>query len=326
MNPLNDSTGLLSDPAALRQQFDRDGYVYVRNLIEPGLLVSLRRQIVGICQACGWLKPGSDPMDAIAWTRPKVEGEEAYFQVYDRIQHLQDFHALAHDGAVLRLMRGLLGESAFPHPLSVARLVFPENQDWSTPPHQDYVNNQGTEHLYACWIPLSDCPRALGSLAILEGSHRLGLQPVEYALGAGHRQARLPAAADALNWVAGDFSLGDAIAFHSLTIHRALPNDTDRMRLSVDFRYQAEGEDLTERCLRPHFERSDWSEIYRDWDRDDLKYYWRDKRYNVVPWNPDLGSLADDHMAEAVRLQRSFDRHREALAAKYAAADTGEAK
>ncbi len=321
MKPLHDSTALLPDPAALRQQFDRDGYVYVRELVDPALLLKLRRQIVRICRECGWLKPGTEPMDAVSWTSPKVEGEEAYFEVYDRIQHLQDLHALAHEAPVLKLMRGLLGETAFPHPLSIARLVFPEARDWSTPPHQDYVNNQGTEDLYACWIPLSDCPRALGSLAILEGSQRLGLQPVEYALGAGHRQARLPPEAAALDWVAGDLKLGDVLAFHSLTIHRALPNETDRMRLSVDFRYQAEGETLTERCLHPHFERLAWEEIYRDWDREELKYYWRDKRYDVVPWNAALGALPDDHMAEAVRRQREFDHHREALAARYAAID-----
>ena len=318
MKPFFDSSPILSDSVALKQRFDADGYVYIRGLIDPGRLLGLRRQIVEICDDCHWFKPGSDPMDAISWTMPKVEGEEAYFEVYDRIQRLQDFHALAHEAPVLRLMRGLLGDTAFPHPLSIARLVFPESQDWSTPPHQDYVNNQGTPDLYACWIPLSDCPRDLGSLAILEGSHRLGLQPVEYSLGAGHRQTSLPPEAEKLDWVASDFKLGDVIAFHSLTIHRALANETDRMRLSVDFRYQAEGQDTTERCLRPHFERLDWQDIYRDWDRDDLKFYWRDKQFNLVPWNAELGSLPDDHLAQAVRLQRKFNQEREQLAARYA--------
>lgn len=319
MKPFNDSTALLGDAAALRRQFDRDGYVFVRGLLDAGPLLDLRRQIVGICADCGWFRAGTDPMDAVAWTRPKVEGEEEYFAVYDRVQRLQDFHALAHQPQVLGLMRALLGETAFPHPLSIARLVFPESQAWSTPPHQDYVNNQGTEDLYACWIPLSDCPQALGSLAILEGSHRLGLQPVEYSLGAGHRQTSLPSQADAHAWAAGDFRLGDAIVFHSLTIHQALPNETGQMRLSVDYRYQAEGEATTERCLRPHFERFDWEEVYRDWDRDELKYYWRNKQFTLVPWNDQLGGLPDDHMAEAIRLQRQFNRERDMLAEKYAA-------
>lgn len=317
MKPFFDSSTLLSDSKALRRRFGEDGYVYIRGLVNPGILLNLRRQIVEICDERKWLKPGTDSMDAVTWTVPKVEGEEGYFEVYDQVIRLQDFHGLAHDPAVLGLMRGLLGETAFPHPLSIARLVFPESQDWSTPPHQDYVNNQGTPDLYACWIPLSDCPQSLGSLSVLEGSHKLGLQPVEYSLGAGHRQASLPPEVASLEWVAGDFQLGDVIVFHSLTIHQALHNDTDRMRISVDYRYQAEGEDITERCLRPHFEREDWSEIYKGWDREDLKYYWRNKQLNFVPWNTELGRLPDDHMATAVKLQKGFNRARDALALKY---------
>lgn len=321
MKTFYDSSALLSDPTALKRRFDQDGYVFLRGLVDPDILLTLRRQIIAICDECGWLKPGTDPMDAISWTVPKVEGDDDYFDVYDRIQRLQDFHALSHEPSVMRLMRGLLGESAFPHPLSIARLVFPEIREWSTPPHQDFVNNQGTEDLYACWIPLSACSRSMGSLAILEGSHKLGLQPVEYALGAGHRQTTLPPEIAQLEWAASDFELGDVVAFHSLTIHRALANDTECMRISVDYRFQAEGDALTERCLLPHFEREDWSQIYRDWDRQELKYYWRDKDYTTVPWNPELGELPDDHMATAIRLNRGFNKAREALAEKYAQAD-----
>ena len=178
MKAFLDSSELLHDSGAMKDRFDRDGYVYLSGLVDTELLLNLRRQIVAICDDCGWLKSGVDPMTATTWTVPKVEGEDEYFEVYDRIQRLQDFHALAHDPAVMTLMRALLGDTAFPHPLSIARLVFPESKDWSTPPHQDYVNNQGTQDLYACWMPLSDCPTDMGSLAMLEGSHKLGLLPL----------------------------------------------------------------------------------------------------------------------------------------------------
>ena len=178
-------------PSALKRRFKQDGYVYVPGL-NPRILLELRREIVEICEACGWLKPGTDPMDAISWKAPTIEGEEAYFEVYDKVQCLQDFHALAHEPAVLGLMQALLGDTAFPHPLSIARLVFPEMPDWSTPPHQDYVNNQGTSELYACWIPLSDCPQSMGSLAILEGSHKLVLFPVGYSLAPGIARPACP--------------------------------------------------------------------------------------------------------------------------------------
>jgi len=317
MNPLFDSSSLLEDPAALRQRFEQDGYVYIPGLLDTEVLLELRRQITDICADCGWLKPGSNPMEAITWRRPIVEGEDDYFEVYDRIQALQDFHALSHEPPVLRLMRALLGDSAFPHPLAIARLVFPEIPEWSTPPHQDYVNNQGTADLFACWIPLSDCPVEMGPVAVLAGSHKLGLLPVEFSLGAGHRQTALPAGAHRLDWVGGDFQLGDAIAFHSLAVHRGLANKSDRMRISVDYRFQAEHQELTERCLQPHFERAQWDEIYRQWDRQDLQYYWRRKSFTVVPFNTELGNLEGDHMKTAVKLERQFNRRRDEIAARY---------
>jgi hypothetical protein len=319
MQPFIDTTDLLADAAGLRNQFERDGYVYMRGLLDAENLRELRREIVSICADCGWLKSGSDPMEAIAWTSAKVEGEDEYFEVYDRVQSLESLHALAHDESLMGLMRALLGDDAFPHPLSIARLVFPEVPQWSTPPHQDFINNQGTPRLYASWVPLSDCPQELGALAVLPGSHQWGLLPVEYSLGAGHRQAVLPQQVQPETWVGGDLELGDVLVFHSLTVHKALPNTTPAMRLSVDFRYQREAEVMTERCLKPHFERMSWEDIYRGWKRDELKYYWRDKTLSFAPWDDQLGMLPDTHMKEAVRAQRAFDKQRQLLAEKYAA-------
>ncbi|MFK8049912.1 MAG: phytanoyl-CoA dioxygenase family protein [Halioglobus sp.] len=317
MKAFYDSSPHITHAGALRERFFQDGYLYIPGLMDRGILTSLRRQIVEICERSKWLKPGTNPMDAISWTVPKVEGEEDYFEVYDQVQRLQDFHALPHHQALGEVMRALLGPSAFPHPLSIARLVFPDNQDWSTPPHQDFPNNQGTSELYASWIPLSDCPGNMGPLAILEGSNRLGLLPLEFSLGDGHRQASLPAEAQSLDWVGGDFTLGDVIIFHSHTVHRALPNNSERMRLSVDYRFQAEGEDITESCLTPHCNRQSWSDIYANWDREELKYYWQHKRVNRVPWNDSYGRLPDSHMREAVKLEKGYNRRREALSSKY---------
>lgn len=322
MKAFFDATDIVNDHDALRARFAQDGYIYVRGILPQTPLTELRQQIVEICGNCGWLKNDTNPMDAITWTSPKHEGEAEYFEVYDELQRLEHFHALAHRPELLGLMRTLLDESAFPHPLSIARLVFPDNEAWSTPPHQDFINNQGTKDLYAAWIPLSDCPTTLGSLAVLPGSHHFGVLPVEYAWGAGHRQTKLPPEYAEETWVGGDLQLGDVVIFHSLAVHRALPNKTERMRLSVDYRYQAEKQDMTENCLVSHFDRQSWPEIYRDWRSTDLQYYWRDKQVNFVPWDPTLGSLTEDALKRALALERLYNRQRGELAEKF----TGDGK
>jgi hypothetical protein len=301
VRPFTDSSHLLENPDALRTRFAEDGYVYLRSMVDRDMLLDLRSRIVAICASHEWLKPGTDPMEAIPCVEAYVEGEERYFEVYDEIQKLEAFHAVPHHPTVLSCMTALLGSSAFPHPLSIARLSFPSNEEWTTPPHQDYPNNQGTEDLYACWMPLSDCPVELGGLSILPGSHKLGMAPLEFALGPGNRRAKLDKRFERLEWVRGDLELGDALVFHSLTMHRALPNRTDRMRLSVDYRFQREDEPLTAGCLEPHFGRLSWDEIYQGWSREDLKYYWREKRHTVVPWDPTLHALSDAQSEESVR-------------------------
>ena len=56
------------------------------------------------------------------------------------------------------------------------------------------------------------------------------------------------------------------------------------MRISVDFRYQQEGEELTEGVLQPHFQRLTWEQIYAGWKSDRSQYYWKDLDYKVVPF------------------------------------------
>ena len=76
------------------------------------------------------------------------------------------------------------------------------------------------------------------------------------------------------------------------------------MRISVDYRYQAEGEDISENSLLSHFNRQDWAKIYEGWNRDELKYYWQNKDINIVLWDTNLGSLPEGHISTAIRLRR----------------------
>ncbi|MDE0553523.1 MAG: phytanoyl-CoA dioxygenase, partial [Candidatus Poribacteria bacterium] len=63
--------------------------------------------------------------------------------------------------------------------------------------------------------------------------------------------------------------------FHSHAVHKALPNQTsDRIRLSVDYRYQGSSQPVTEGSLLPHFNRMGWDEIYTSWKSAQYQYYW----------------------------------------------------
>ena len=310
MKPFVDSTPLLGYAEALQQRFQQDGYLFLKTVADPGALWGLREKITAILARYSWLRSDAKPIDAVPGTIAVVEGEEAYLEVYDQIQKLEEFHRIPHQAGIQAVFKSLLGDSAFPHPLSIARLVFPDNDAWSTPPHQDYPNNQGTKELYACWLPLSECRCQHGSLSVLEGSHHFGVLPLEFALGAGHRQAVLDERLNALAWVGGDFQLGDMLIFHSLTLHRSLHNSTDRMRLSVDYRFQREYEPLTESCLQPHFNRLSWEEIYAGWSNRDIAYYWQKKQYTLAAWDDSYHKLSDEQEEASIKQRLKYDRQR----------------
>ncbi|NQX88608.1 MAG: phytanoyl-CoA dioxygenase family protein [Halioglobus sp.] len=298
--PMFEANSLLDNTVGLRQRLAQDGYLFLRNILPAERLLELRDQITQILAELKWIKLGSERMQARAICRPRREGQPKFFQAHDRIVKLEALHSLAHEHTLIDVMRQVLGDSVFPHPLSIVRLIFPDSPELATPPHQDFPNNQGTPNLTAAWIPLADCDIKEGSLAVLEGSNQFGVLPLKFHLGAGNRRAVLSESMRSLRWVGADFKLGDVLLFPSHTVHKAMENhNTETMRLSVDFRYQLEGEALTKGCLQPHFQRLSWEDIYSDWQSDELKYYWRKKHYVEVPWNEDLHRLPDDHVDEA---------------------------
>jgi ectoine hydroxylase-related dioxygenase (phytanoyl-CoA dioxygenase family) len=280
------SNDLLGDPQSLRDRLAEDGYLYLQQVIDPQKVLRLRALITQELADIGWIEGGPFTIQAVAKVRGIREDEEAFFEGYHAVQRLEEFHALAHDEQLMAVMRAVVGASAFPHPLKVARIAFPAHHEVSTPPHQDYPNNQGTPNLTAAWIPVGDCPTELGGLAILRGSHTHGVLDLSSHTGAGNRQAVLPEELIREHrWVTTDYAAGDVLLFNSHTVHAALHNASEfNLRISVDYRYQCEREPLTELVLHPHFGRISWEEIYEGWASDELAYYWRDLDYEVVPF------------------------------------------
>ena len=160
-------------------------------------------------------------------------------------------------------------------------------------------------------LPLGDCPRTLGPLKVLKGSHKFGILPLQHHMGAGNRTAKIPQEMADLVWHTSPFEAGDVLVFSALTVHASTDNQSSSlMRLSVDFRYQTEGESLTAGCLEPHFGRLSWDQIYENWKSDSLKYYWLNKKYKVVEWDNRLHELSPEDAAEGLRMALEYAAHR----------------
>ena len=313
MRPFLESTSLLATPESLRARLAESGYLYFSKLVDPVPLQSLGSEIADIMVDSRWID-GQDPDALEAIRAATVEGDEDHYAVYQKIQRLESFNALPHRPEISAVMNNIFDGPNFVHPLAIARLTFPFAEAFSTPAHQDYPNNQGTPDLFACWMPLHDCATTRGPLKILAGSNQLGLQPVDVALGAGSVTTRPSADLDSLEWHASDMEVGDALIFHSHTVHAAMANTTERMRLSVDYRFQRDGEKLTSGCLLPHFGRQSWDEIYSGWKSNDLKYYWEKHDYEIVEFDSSIREISVEQGEQAVVLARDFREAQIALA------------
>lgn len=288
LKPFRVSNDALNDGDILRERMEREGYLFFQNLIPADAIQAARDEILAQCQKAGWLVEGTERDAAIArpgltWVEPQPE----FMEVYNEVLKGEAFNALALNEPLMQMLDTLFGEAPLAHPRNIARIIFPQNTQFTTPSHQDYIHIQGTKDTYTAWIPLGDCPKELGSLAVLAGSHHEGVLPVHSAYGAGG----LGIDTESLphEWVGSDFARGDVIVFHSLVVHRALPNIVpDRLRLSVDFRYQPLSHPVHASSMLPHYARLTWEEIYADWKDDRHKFYWKNLPLNYAELDPEV--------------------------------------
>lgn len=269
-------------PEVLRSRMARQRYLFLPDLIDHTAIRDVRHDILAVCAQAGWLAPGTDPDEGIAAPGVRyVAGQPEFGAVYTEIQKLESFHALAHQSGILDAVRTIVQEDVLVHPRNIARVIFPQNTDYTTPAHQDFIHIKGAADTYTCWFPLGDCPPELGGLTIMAGSHPEGVLPHVPALGAGGKgivTEPLP-----YHWVASPMRTGDALLFHSHTVHKGLDNvSADRLRLSVDFRYQGVSAPVHPSSLQPHHGQLTWEDIYAGWKSEQYQYYWRSLPVNVA--------------------------------------------
>ena len=221
MNELTVSNDICGDWQALRARLRVDGYIFVRGLLDPALVGLARQQAMDAPTRSGWMTPDGRPL-------PPVRTAAATDAGFRGMAIAEALNRLPYERGPQQFMGLLAGDGAFVYPVKVPRVVYP---DRIAPGHKGRFVHQdyaviGKQDMFTMWMPLQQIPFEMGPLAVLPGSSRIGwasprrLSPVEP------------------NWATTYFEPGDALIFHCLTWHAALANTTDRVRLSVDVRWQ----------------------------------------------------------------------------------------
>jgi len=279
-------------PQSLQKELSSKGYALVRGLLPHPLVTNLLDDITTILSAAGWLLPGHDPLERIANIDAACgDPDPSFKRTYRDVFGLESFHALPHNAALKRAMKMIVGEQILIHPKAIGRLIFPNCERLTVHPHQDYRFMNGDPECYTVWIPLHDCPTDEGPLRILEGSHHFGFQNHE---DANLHVPEIPAgAAMGDEWIGGQVNAGDVLIFHSLTVHAASPNRSDKLRISLDCRFQD-----SRRAVNPANlafggdSGKSWESIYAGWRSNDLNYYWKALPLNLQPTKSEIEQLS----------------------------------
>ena len=175
---------------------------------------------------------------------------------------------------LVRLIEGILGPEIICSPIQHVRAKLPSDlangkNSHVAPWHQDaqvHTEEADPHFILTVWVPLCDATPENGCLQIIPRVHRREI--VYWSEGFGISEENMPAG----EVLTVPMKKGSVLLLDKLTPHGSGPNDTDRIRWSMDLRYQKAGTPTGRSCY-PDFavlSRSNPSSVLADhseWDR-----------------------------------------------------------
>jgi 1-deoxypentalenic acid 11beta-hydroxylase len=224
----------LGDLKQLNAMFDQDGYLFFPGVLEG--VDRVRHEFIRVLEKQGAVKAGAlEPI----WTGMKVD------QINDdELYGASSCRELFESGHNIRIFEQIFGEPVFVFKSPTVRYSLPNDNEHVSPPHQDYFFVRINKTFRTFWIPLMDIDEQIGGLAIAPGIHRHGLldhveaDHVYSYIFRGRKQMGVPLERVGRPWLTADYHPGDLLVFHHLMVHWALPNCSDKIRLSIDNRCQ----------------------------------------------------------------------------------------
>lgn len=261
-------SSVTDDLAGMHRRMEEDGYVYMRDFWPREEVQAVRDSLTDQLRRLNFLRPGTDPDEARA-----IPGREVGRAMGNPLdQKDARLRELVFGPKLLGFFEKFLGGPVRHFDFIWFRTKGP---GLGSPIHCDLVYmGRGTHNLYTAWVPLGDVSLELGGLMVLEGSHRQAEQlkaylardvdayctnqddAAEYASGRKWWDGTLSKNAVAIQqslggrWLTSpEFRLGDLMIFNMTLVHGSLDNQTDRIRLSTDTRYQLAVEPVDERWV-----------------------------------------------------------------------------
>jgi hypothetical protein len=275
--PMRSSMDALGDFAELRRRIDEDGYILLPGLLDRDEVMSARREVLQRIDTLGMLDANSPLMEGIVCDDAAINFDDE-----------RRFHGLAVDnppldkllysGTMMEFFTTFLDGPVRHYDRTWMR-VKGHRDTTTTWPHYDIVYmGRGTQNVFTAWTPLGDTPLEMGGLMIAEQSHRLEQVKNTYGkmdvdtyctnseeageiesgkklwakmVDSGAYSHDAMAAQKQLDrrWLSTNYQAGDVLVFTLYTMHAGMDNQTNRLRLSTDSRYQLASEPIDQRWI-----------------------------------------------------------------------------
>jgi phytanoyl-CoA hydroxylase len=210
----------------LREQFDADGFVIVRDLLNPAELAELKSQI-------------DRYIEEVVPIQPK---DAAFFDDYnkpDTLRKMQSldkrdpwFHKFMNHGKHVPLLEYFLRDGFSPQGLDwFDKLPYDSN---ATPPHQDgFYWCRTPNNACSLWIALDPVDQDNACLWYARGSHKQAVRPHAASGVLGFSQGLKDFDVSKSEAVPIELNPGDAVAHHAATVHWTGVNRTNRHRRAI---------------------------------------------------------------------------------------------
>ncbi|MBI94553.1 MAG: phytanoyl-CoA dioxygenase [Gemmatimonadaceae bacterium] len=216
-----------------KQDFDRDGFVVLRQYVDADEAANVDSQIDRFIR---------DVLPTAPATTAFYEDSDdpsTIMRLQNILEHDEWFHEFYYSESMAGLARHLLGDEIVGKNLQWFNK--PAGVGGPTPPHQDgfYFMLEPNEAI-TLWLALDHIDEENGCVRYVRGTHHDGMRPHQRSDVIGFSQGITDYGdADTAREEPVHAKPGDLFAHHSMTMHRADPNPSRRRRAALGFVYFA---------------------------------------------------------------------------------------
>jgi hypothetical protein len=223
-------------PGSDTDQFRRYGCAVLDTTL-GGTLTALRERFIAVFSAAA-THQGFDPVSNDADLASLYNGlhKPIWNSAYHQLKYLPEALQLATSEELLEAAHSLGIEFPSLCGFPVTRVDMPSDRDNILGAHQDYPYHKGSSESLTFWIALQDTDVALGPVAVARGSHLNGEIATSEGIITDLRTL------SEYEFESPPVHVGQVLAMSQMLVHRSGLNSSDRVRFSIQIRFNDLGD------------------------------------------------------------------------------------